>query len=239
MKLPSELVPESSIIMDLNKRINSVENIVGKIKNGSTIMISGFGEAGVPNRLLGSLKKLGPTDLTIIVNSVTRSHSLPHALIEANMVSKVITTSARGRGFGLSTFEKKLRDGEIELECIPQGNFAERIRAGGAGIPAFYTPVGFGTVLAEGKETRRLNGKECILEKSIVSDFALIRGDQADKYGNINFSYTQMNFAPIMAAASKTTIAEVREILVTPMEHMQIQLPSVYVDHVFATGESA
>ena len=139
----------------MDKRRQSAAEVLKEIKDGSTIMISGFGEAGVPNTLLSQLKDLHPTNLTIVVNSVTRPLSLTHALIEANMVSKVITTSARGRGKGLSKFEEKLRDGEIELECLPQGTFSERIRAGGAGIPAFFTPVGYGTKLGEGKETRK------------------------------------------------------------------------------------
>lgn len=222
--------------MSLDKRLKCVKNIIKNINSGSTIMISGFGEAGVPNLLLTELKTAAPTNLTLVTNSVTRPYSLPHALIEANMVSKVITTSARGRGSGLSTFEEKLKNGEIELECVPQGNFSERIRAAGAGIPAFYTPVGYGTILAEGKETRTLNGKNCILEDAISGDVALIRGDRADRFGNLNFNYTQMNFAPVMAAASAKTIAEVREISDDPLPVKEIQLPGVYVDHVISVG---
>ena len=185
----------------MDKRRQSAVEILKEVKNGSTIMISGFGEAGVPNTLLSQLKEIHPTNLTIIVNSVTRPHSLPHALIEADMVSKVITTSARGRGKGLSKFEEKLRDGEIELECLPQGTFSERIRAGGAGIPAFFSPVGYGTRLGEGKETKNIQGKDCILEEALTGDYALVSANKADRYGNVNFSYTQMNFGPIMATA--------------------------------------
>ena len=163
----------------MDKRRQSAVKVLKEIKDGSTIMISGFREAGVPNTLLSQLKDLHPTNLTIVVNSVTRPLSLPHALIEANMVSKVITTSARGRGKGLSKFEEKLRDGEVELECLPQGTFSERIRAGGAGIPAFFTPVGYGTKLGEGKETRNIQGKDCVLEEALTGDFALISANKA------------------------------------------------------------
>ena len=221
----------------MDKRRQSAIEILKEVKNGSTIMISGFGEAGVPNTLLSQLKEIHPTNLTIIVNSVTRPHSLPHALIEADMVSKVITTSARGRGKGLSKFEEKLRDGEIELECLPQGTFSERIRAGGAGIPAFFSPVGYGTRLGEGKETKNIQGKDCILEEALTGDYALVSANKADRYGNVNFSYTQMNFGPIMATACETTIVEARQFLEQPMPPNHIQLPSVYVDHLIQSEE--
>ena len=222
----------------MDTRRQSAIGILKEVKNGSTIMISGFGEAGVPNTLLSQLKEIHPTNLTIIVNSVTRPHSLPHALIEADMVSKVITTSARGRGKGLSKFEEKLRDGEIELECLPQGTFSERIRAGGAGIPAFFSPVGYGTRLGEGKETKNIKGKDCILEEALTGDYALVSANKADRYGNVNFSYTQMNFGPIMATACKTTIVEARHLLEQPIPHNHIQLPSVYVDHLIQSEKT-
>ena len=222
----------------MDKRRQSAVEVLKEIEDGSTIMISGFGEAGVPNTLLSQLKDLHPTNLTIVVNSVTRPLSLPHALIEANMVSKVITTSARGRGKGLSKFEEKLRDGEVELECLPQGTFSERIRAGGAGIPAFFTPVGHGTKLGEGKETRNIQGKDCVLEEALTGDFALISANKADRFGNVNFSYTQMNFGPIMATACKTTIVEARLLLEEPLPHNHIQLPSVYVDYLIESEET-
>ena len=222
----------------MDKRRQSAMKVLKEIKDGSTIMISGFGEAGVPNTLLSQLKGLHPTNLTIVVNSVTRPLSLPHALIEANMVSKVITTSARGRGKGLSKFEEKLRDGEVELECLPQGTFSERIRAGGAGIPAFFTPVGYGTKLGEGKETRNIQGKDCVLEEALTGDFALISANKADRFGNVNFSYTQMNFGPIMATACTTTIVEARLLLEEPLPHNHIQLPSVYVDYLIESEET-
>ena len=223
--------------MAIDKRIESVTEVIGTISDGSTVMVSGFGGAGFPNLLLEALRDAAPKELTLVSNSATHPYSLTHTLIEAGMIKKVIVTAARGRGKELSVFEKQWRDGIIELECVPQGNFAERIRAGGAGIPAFYTPIGFGTDLAKGKETREINGKNCVLEEAIIGDFALIRGDQGDRYGNIKFSYSQMNFGPAMAAASKVSIVEVRETLDGALPTSDIQLPSVYVNHLLATGK--
>ena len=167
--------------MDIDKRVETAAEVISKIFDGATIMVSGFGGAGFPNFLLQILKDVAPKELTLIANSATHPYSLTHTLIEAKMVKKVIVTAARGRGKELSPFEEQWRAGLIELECVPQGNFAERIRAGGAGIPAFYSPTGFGTDLAKGKETREINGKNCVLQEAINGDFALIRGDRADR----------------------------------------------------------
>ena len=123
-------------------------------------------------------------------------------------------------------------DGRIELECVPQGTFTERIRAGGAGIPAFYTPVGFGTELAGGKEVRSFQDRDYVLEHAMKGDLALVRADTADRYGNLSFRYAQMNFGPVMAAAATLTVAEVRTVLDEPMPHERVQLPGVYVDRV-------
>jgi 3-oxoacid CoA-transferase A subunit len=127
-------------------------------------------------------------------------------------------------------------EGRIELECVPQGTFAERIRAGGAGIPAFFTPVGFGTELAEGKEVRRFQDREYVLEHALRGDLALLGADTADRYGNLSFRYAQMNFGPVMAAAANLTVAEVRRVLDEPMSHERVQLPGVYIDRVVAVA---
>ena len=223
--------------MAIDKRIETAKEVISKIFDGAVIMVSGFGGAGFPNFLLEILKDAEPKELTLVANSATHPYSLTHSLIEARMVRKVIVTAARGRGKELSPFEEQWRDGSIELECVPQGNFAERIRAGGAGIPAFYSPTGYGTDLAKGKETREINGKNCVLEETITGDFALIRGDRADRFGNINFNTTQMNFAPAMATACAVTIAEVREAIDEALPTTDVHLPSVYVNHVIATGK--
>jgi 3-oxoacid CoA-transferase A subunit len=123
-------------------------------------------------------------------------------------------------------------EGKIELECVPQGTFTERIRAGGAGIPAFFTPVGFGTELAKGKEVRSFDGRDYVLEHAMTADVALVRADTADRYGNLSFRYAQMNFGPVMATAATLAVAEVRTMLNEPMPHEKVQLPGVYVDRV-------
>ncbi len=222
--------------MPIDKRVDTAAEALGTVKDGSVVMVSGFGGAGFPNILLDALHTTGSRDLTIIANSATHPYSLTHKLIEARMVRKVIVTAARGRGRELSVFEEQWREGTIQLECVPQGNFSERIRAGGAGIPAFYSPVGYGTDLAKNKETRNFNGKPCILEEALTGDIALIRGDLADQYGNINFRFSQMNFGPAMATACEITIAEVRETVEEPLNYKDIQLPSVYVNAVVAVG---
>jgi 3-oxoacid CoA-transferase A subunit len=123
-------------------------------------------------------------------------------------------------------------EGKIELECVPQGTFTERIRAGGAGIPAFFTPVGFGTELTKGKEVRNFQGRDYVLEHAMTADVALVRADTADRYGNLSFRYAQMNFGPVMATAATLAVAEVRTMLDEPMPHEKVQLPGVYVDRV-------
>lgn len=149
---------------------------------------------------------------------------------------KVIVSAARGPGKELSVFETLWRDGKIELECLPQGTFAERIRAGGAGIPAFFTPVGFGTELATGKEVRRFGDRDSVLETAITGDLALIRGDIADPFGNLTFRYAQANFGPAMAGAARLTVAEVRTVQEDPIPHERVQLASLYVDRLVAVG---
>jgi 3-oxoadipate CoA-transferase, alpha subunit len=225
--------------MAIDKRVATAAEALAGVKDGAVVMVSGFGGAGMPNVLLEALRDAGPTGLTLVSNSATHLMSLTHTLIEAGMVAKVIASAARGRGKELSAFEELWREGKIELECVPQGNFSERIRAGGAGIPAFYTPVGYGTELGAGKEVREFKGRRCILEEAITGDLALIRGDVGDRFGNIRFRYAQMNFGTAMATACTTTVAEVREATAAAIPPEEVQLPSVYVDHVVAVGGEA
>ena len=147
-----------------------------------------------------------------MVNSATHRYSLTHELIEADLVRKVICTAARGHFKDPSPFETRWMAGKIELEMVPQGTFTERIRAGGAGIPAFYTPVGFGTELTKDKEVRRFGERDYVLEPAITGDLALVRADIADRTGNLIFRYAQMNFGPVMATAAKLAVAEVRAV---------------------------
>src|SRR5262245_62545213 len=149
--------------MPIDKRVGSAAEALADVGDGATVLISGFGGAGFPNVLIRALRERAPKDLTLVVNSATHRYSLTHELIEAGLVRKVICSAARGRDKELSAFERMWVEGEIELSCLPQGTFAEAIRAGGAGIPAFYTPVGFGTELPRGKEAGRLGGGDGVV----------------------------------------------------------------------------
>lgn len=222
--------------MAIDKRVASAAEAMQGVGDGATVLISGFGGAGFPNMLIRALREHGARELTLVVNSATHRYSLTHELIEAGQVRKVIASAARGRDKELSAFEVLLRDGEIELECLPQGTFAERIRAGGAGIPAFYTPVGVGTDLAKGKETRRFGDRDYVLEAAISGDLALVRADVADRYGNLTFRYAQANFGPAMATAAALAVAEVRIAQEEPLSHERVQLPGLYVDRIVAVG---
>jgi 3-oxoadipate CoA-transferase, alpha subunit len=222
--------------MPIDKRSGGPAEALADVSEGATVLISGFGGAGFPNVLIRALRERGPKGLTLVVNSATHRYSLTHELIEAGLVRKVICTAARGRDSEPSPFERLWTEGRIELECVPQGTFAERIRAGGAGIPAFYTPVGVGTELARGKEVRSFAGRDYVLEPAITGDLALVRADTADRYGNLAFRYAQMNFGPVMAMAAKVAVAEVRAVLAEPMAHDRVQLPGAFVDRIVVAG---
>jgi len=222
--------------MPIDKRFGSAPEALADIADGATVFISGFGGAGFPNGLIRALRDRAARDLTLVVISATHHYSLTHELIEAGLVRKVVYTAARGQGREPSAFERQWMAGTIELECMPQGTFAERIRAGGAGIAAFYTPVGVGTEPAQGKEVRRFGKREYVLEQAITGDLALVRADTADRYGNLSFRYAQMNFGPVMATAAACVVAEVRAVLDEPIPHERVQLPGLYVDRIVAVG---
>ena len=218
--------------MTIDKRVASAAAALADVQDGATVLIGGFGGAGFPNLLIRALRERGAKGLTLVVNSATHRYSLTHELIEAGQVAKIICSAARGAGKELSPFEQMWKAGKIELVCLPQGTFSEAIRAGGAGIPAFYTPVGVGTELTAGKEVRELDGREFVLERAIKGDVALIRADTADAYGNLTFRYAQANFGPAMATAAKLAVAEVRAIEPEPIPHTRAQLPGIYIDRV-------
>ncbi len=218
--------------MAIDKRTATAEDALKGVTDGATVFISGFGGAGFPNHLIRALRDKGTKGLTLVVNSATHRYSLTHELIEAGQVAKVVCSAARGNSKDLSPFEQLLKAGKIELECLPQGTFAEAIRAGGAGIPAFYTPVGVGTDLTKGKEVRRFGDRDYVLEPAIKGELAIIRADTADRFGNLTFRYAQANFGPVMATAARLTIAEVRAVEDEPIPHTRAQLPGVYIDHV-------
>src|ERR1700730_1985080 len=222
--------------MPIDKRVNSAAEALSDVADGATVFISGFGGAGFPNVLIRPLRERAAKDLTLVVNSATHRYSLTHELLDAGLVRKVICSAARGHQKEPTAFEKLWVDRKIELTCLPQGTMTECIRAGGAGIAAFYTPVGFGTELTSGKEVRRFGDRDYVLEQAITGDLALVRADTADRYGNLTFRYAQANFGPVMATAAKLAVAEVRVVDAAPIAHDRVQLPGVYVDRMVAVG---
>src|SRR5258707_12569293 len=221
--------------MPIDKRVEFARALDG-VGDGATVFITGFGGAGFPNKLIRALRERGPKSLTLVVNSATHRYSLTHELIAADLVHKVICTAARGHDKEPSPFETRWMEGRIELEMVPQGSFTERIRAGGAGIPAFYTPVGFGTELTATREGRRFGDRDFVLEHAITGDLALVRADTADRTGNLVFNYAQMNFGPVMATAARLAVAEVRTVSDDLLPRERIQLAGAYVDRVVAVS---
>lgn len=195
----------------INKIIPNVEEAVANIFDGASVMISGFGEAGSPIELIHALIDKGSKDLTIISNNAGSGHVGLAALIENKQVSKIICSFPRT--VISVVFPELYKNGEIELELVPQGTLAERIRAAGAGIPAFFTPTSVNTPLAEGKETRVFNNKTYVMEHALSADFALVKCKTADRYGNLLYNKTARNFGPVMCMAAKSSIVQAKEIV--------------------------
>jgi 3-oxoacid CoA-transferase subunit A len=202
---------------------------VKDIHDGATIMVGGFGLVGIPENLILALVETGVKDLTVISNNCGVDDWGLGLLLKNKQIKKMIASYVGEN----KEFERQVLNGEIEVELIPQGTLAERIRAGGAGIPAFYTPAGVGTPIAEGKEVRIFNGKEYVLETALVADFSLVRALKGDKMGNLVYNKTARNFNPMMAAAGKVTIAEVEELVeIGELNPDQIHTPSIYVQRL-------
>jgi len=214
----------------MNKVVASPDEAVHDIRDGSTVMVGGFGLCGIPENLIMALLRKAPKNLTTISNNVGVDHFGLGLLLEAGLIKKHI-----GSYVGENRFlEELVLSGKIDLELNPQGTFAERIRAGGAGIPAFFTPTGVGTVIAEGKETREFDGRTYVMERALQADFALIKAWKGDRWGNLVYRKTAQNFNPMMAAAARITIAEVEELVeVGELEADQVMTPSVYVKRIF------
>jgi 3-oxoadipate CoA-transferase alpha subunit len=194
----------------INKLVASATEALADIRDGATVMIGGFGTAGQPNELIDALIETGAKDLVIVNNNAGNGDTGLAALLANKRVRKIICSFPRQSDS--HHFDALYRAGELELELVPQGNLAERIRAAGAGIGGFFTPTGYGTLLAEGKETREINGKMYVLESPIHADFALIKAEKGDRWGNLTYRMTARNFGPIMAMAAKTSIATVHEV---------------------------
>ena len=207
------------------------DEAVSGIRDGATVMIGGFGTAGQPVELIEALIRQGATGLTVVNNNAGNGDHGLAALIREGRVRKVICSFPRQRDS--HHFDARYRAGELELELVPQGNLAERIRAAGAGIGGFYTPTGFGTPLAEGKETRHIEGRDYLLEFPLHADVALVRAHIADTMGNLVYRKTARNFGPIMAAAARTTIVQVSDIVPTGgLDPEAVITPCIYVDRV-------
>jgi 3-oxoadipate CoA-transferase, alpha subunit len=217
----------------ISKIVRSPEAAVADIGDGSSVMIGGFGTAGMPAELIDALIAQGAGDLTIVNNNAGNGETGLAALLKAGRVKKIICSFPRQTDSYV--FDALYHAGEVELELVPQGNLAERIRAAGAGIGAFFTPTGFGTLLAEGKETRLIDDRHYVLEYPIHADFALIKAEQGDRWGNLVYRKTARNFGPIMAAAAKCTIAQVREVVeLGTLDPEAIVTPGIFVKRLVA-----
>ena len=200
----------------------------GVIKDGHVLAVGGFGLCGIPEALIAAVRDSGAKNLTAISNNAGVDGFGLGVLLQTRQIKKMISSYVGEN----KEFERQYLAGELELEFTPQGTLAEKLRAGGAGIPAFYTPVGFGTELTKDREVRRFGDRDYVLEPAIAGDLALVRADTADRYGNLTFRYAQMNFGPVMATAAKLSIAEVRAFTDAPIAHDKVQLPGLYVDRV-------
>jgi 3-oxoadipate CoA-transferase alpha subunit len=219
----------------INKIIASVAEALADVRDGSTLLIGGFGTAGLPNALIDGLIEQGARDLVVVSNNAGNGYTGLAALLNAGRVRKIICSFPRQADSWV--FDALYRDRKIELELVPQGNLAERIRAAGAGVGAFYTPTGYGTLLAQGKEIRHINGRNYVLEYPIHGDVALISAWQGDRWGNLTYRKTARNFGPIMATAARVTIAQVHAtVALGQLDPEAIVTPGIFVQRVVAVG---
>jgi len=214
----------------MNKVVQTVDKALSGIEDGMTIMIGGFGLCGIPENSIAQLVKLGVKNLTCISNNAGVDDFGLGLLLQTKQIKKMISSYVGEN----DEFERQMLSGELEVELIPQGSLAERCRAGGAGIPAFFTPAGYGTEVAEGKEVRVFNGKPHILESALTADFAIVKAWKGDTEGNLIFKATARNFNPMMAMAGKITIAEVEELVPAgTLDPDQIHTPGIFVQRIF------
>jgi 3-oxoadipate CoA-transferase alpha subunit len=215
----------------INKIAPSIAAALADVKDGSTVMIGGFGTAGIPNELIDGLIAQGAKDLVIVNNNAGNADTGLAALLKASRVRKVICSFPRQ--VDSHVFDELYRSGKLELELVPQGNLAERIRAAGAGIGAFFSPTGYGTELAKGKETREINGKHYVLEMPIYGDVALIRAEKGDRWGNLVYRKAARNFGPVMATAARLTVATVHEVVeLGALDPENVVTPGIFVSKI-------
>lgn len=214
----------------MNKVVQNADSAIADIPDGAILMLGGFGLCGIPENCIAALVRKGVKDLTCISNNAGVDDFGIGLMLKTRQVRKMISSYVGEN----AEFERQLLSGELEVDLIPQGTLAERIRAGGAGIPAFYTPAGYGTEVAEGKEIREFDGKYYLLESGLRADFAIVKAWKGDYHGNLIFKGTARNFNPMMATAGKITIAEVEE-LVAPgeLDPNQIHTPGIFVQRIF------
>ncbi len=214
----------------MDKRVANAEAVIGRIGSGATILVGGFGCCGVPENLIGALVRRGTKDLTIVSNNPGISGFGVGALIESRQVRKLIASYVGGN----KVFEQLALAGEIEMELNPQGTLAERLRAAGAGIPAFFTPAGYGTMVAEGKEVREFGGRPHILVPALRGDFAFVKAWKGDRWGNLVYRKTARNFNAVVATAADYVIAEVDEMVdLGRMDPDSVHTPGIFVDAIF------
>jgi len=212
-----------------DKVVDSYEAAMSGLKDGMTVIAGGFGLCGIPENLIAQIKKMGVSGLTVVSNNCGVDDFGLGVLLEEHQISKIIASYVGEN----AVFEQQMLNGELEVELTPQGTLAEKMRAGGAGIPAFYTATGYGTPIGEGKEVREFNNRKFILEEAITSDFAIVKGWKADRFGNVIYRHTAQNFNPMAATAGKITVVEVEEI-VEPgeLDPAQIHTPGIYVNRL-------
>ncbi|MFC3607274.1 CoA transferase subunit A [Stutzerimonas tarimensis] len=213
----------------LDKRVASYEEALEGLSDNMTVLAGGFGLCGIPENLIAEIRRRGVKGLTVVSNNCGVDGFGLGVLLEERQISRMIASYVGENAL----FERQLLDGELEVELTPQGTLAERMRAAGAGIPAFYTATGYGTPVAEGKEVREFNGRHYILEQALPGDFAIVKGWKADRFGNVIYRHTAQNFNPLAAMAGRITVVEVEEI-VEPgeLEPSQIHTPGIYVDRI-------
>ncbi len=213
----------------MDKTVASADEAVADLFDGATLMAGGFGLCGIPENLIAAIRRKGTKGLAIISNNCGIDDKGLGILLANGQVRKMVSSYVGEN----KTFERLYMTGQLEVELTPQGTLAERIRAGGAGIPAFYTPTGVGTLVAEGKETRELDGRTYVLERALTADFAIVKAWKGDRFGNLVYRKTTRNFNPMMAAAGNVTIAEVEE-LVEPgeLDPDQVHTPGIYVQRI-------
>ncbi len=220
----------------IDKRVQSTAEAVAGIASGSTVLVSGFGDAGIPEQLLAALLDGGASDLTVVTNNAGAGDSGVALLLKERRVRRIVCSYPRSRGS--VWFEERYREGSIELELVAQGTLSERMRAAGAGLGGFFTPTAAGTPLGEGKELREINGRPHVLESPLPGDVALVKADRADRWGNLTYHAAARNFGPTMASAATLTVVQVRELVeLGELDPECVVTPGIFVDRVVEVGE--